>query len=134
MKRTVALALTAVLALPACGGGSDGGTGAAAFDGEYESAQEVYDAIIAADLTCDEYAQNKEVIGVKEEWSCYLAGERDEKADITIWNSSESRTQIREATAVFQSGFNVDGDRWSVNVPTKVLADQVAEKIGGEVS
>ncbi len=92
--------------------------------------QEIRDALASASIPCEGYEQNKEVIGAKEDGSCKIDGDR---ASLTIYNNAEQRDQIRKAFAAFQSGFNVDGDVWTVNVPTRATADRVAAAIGGKV-
>ena len=116
-----AVGALAAVALTACGGG--GGS-------SYDSVSAIRDKLAAADLECSGYKQNKEVMGAKEDGSCEIDGDT---ATITIYNSADQREQIREAFSAFASGFNIDGDRWSVNVPTKSMADEIADALGGEV-
>lgn len=121
----IVTAAAAAVALTACGGGAVAGGSSS-----YDSVSAIRAALSEAGLHCASWVQNKDVIGAQEDGHCEIDGDT---ASITIYKSADQRTQIREAFSVFDSGFSVDGDRWTVNVPTRSLADEVAEALGGEV-
>ena len=114
-------ALALLIALTGCGG-SDGS--------DLDDVDAIRDKLAAADLDCTSYEQNKEVVGAKEDGSCEIDGDT---VTITIYQDAGQRATIREAFSAFASGFNVDGEAWTVNVPTKDMAEKVADALGGKV-
>lgn len=121
MRRTL---LPALLLLTACNGASAGSATS------YDSASAIRADLSAADLHCASWSQNKDVVGAQEDGTCKIDGD---DVSITIYKSSDQRATIREAFSAFDSGFSVDGDRWTVNVPTRAMADEVAAALGGKV-
>lgn len=127
MKITkTAVALLAALALAGCGGSSSGTSGG----GDYKTIDSIRAAMTKAGIDCTGYEQNKEVVGAREDGACQIG---EDTASITIFNSADQRNQIRKATAALQSGINVDGGVWSVNVPTQELATKLQKALGGEI-
>jgi hypothetical protein len=117
----LAAAAFAALLLTACGGDGAG----------YEAADDIRSALLSAGLQCVGWEANEDVVGAQEDGSCEVDGKT---TTITIYKSAEQREQIRETFSAFDSGFSVDGDRWTVNVPTRALADRVRDALGGEIN
>jgi hypothetical protein len=124
MDRTTraAVGLLAALALAGCSSGTGG---------DYEAADDIRNDLASAGLECSGWEPNEDVVGAQEDGSCEIDGKA---TTVTIYKDAEQRAQIREAFSAFDSGFSVDGGRWTVNVPTRALAEKVRDALGGEIN
>ena len=130
MNRITTVVITAALAVGLAGCGGSGNTGSAA-KVDYGSAQSILNALDANGFTCVNWQQNKGVIGAREDWDCTYNGDT---VSVTTFQSKAQKEDVKKAFASLQSGINVEGDTWMVNVPTQDEAEQVHKILGGTVS
>ena len=128
MQRVV-VGIAVAAALTLLGGVLSLGTGAVA-GGSYSSVEQVLQALEEEGLPCRAYAPDRRVRDAEQAGSCAIDGVL---ARVSVWETAEDREEAREERSRTDPGVDVDGERWSVNVPDRALADRVAEAIGGEV-
>ena len=128
LAQRVVVGIAVGAALTLLGGLLSLGTGAVA--ASYSTVEQVLQALEEEGLPCRAYAPDRRARDGEEAGSCALEGTF---ARVSVWESAEDREEAREERSRTEPGFDVDGPRWSVNVPDRALADRVVEALGGEV-
>ncbi len=103
---------------------------------DVQSVQALRDGLAKAGVPCDNYQPHPDVIGAREDGSCATTGG---DMTLTIYNSAADREALRRAgegivDVVYVEGDAANGGAWSVAVPSRETADEVAAALGGKVA